>query len=64
MDVLPIDIDLIKKHSVIPELLAQATYLDSEYAITQMRRWGEHAVPISVLYGELKQFITERQGIA
>ena len=64
MEILPIDIELLKKRSAIPELLAEATYLDSEYAITQMRRWGEHAVPISVLYGELKQFITERQGIA
>lgn len=57
---LPIDLELLKKREEIPEKLAALSYINKEQAIVLLRNWGEKKVSISILHGELTNFLKTR----
>ncbi len=52
---LPIDMDILKKRTEIPQKIAKISYVDKDKAIYFLRLWGEGKVAITELYNNLSQ---------
>ncbi|MDF2534386.1 MAG: hypothetical protein K0R18_543 [Bacillales bacterium] len=56
---LPIDHEILKKRSMIPTKIAELSYFDSEAAIKYLRIWGERKMPVTELFQELTEVMSE-----
>lgn len=60
MDGLPIDMDIVKKRSEIPQKIANISYFDKDKAIHYLRIWGKGHTPITELHKELSEAEEEK----
>lgn len=55
----PIDPEILRKRKSIPAKIAELSYKNEEAAIKYMRIWGEKTMPITVLFDELVNALSE-----
>jgi len=63
MNNLPICMDVLKKRSEIPKIIAEISYQDENKAIYYMRVWGEKRKPITELHDELLKTNNETENV-
>jgi hypothetical protein len=56
---LPIDQEILKKRSMIPNKIAELSYFNQEAAIKYLRIWGERKMPVTELFQELTEVISD-----